>query len=510
MAIADLPLLQWSDFTHLGAFSYPTARDAAGDPSWAAGGGCHFYEIGGPVTGGGMAYNAANNSLFVTCSTTDGWGIAEIAIPNTLYTGNDHTLLPVASYIQHVRRVDPTMGRAKDVPSYGTLMSADAYLQSLALHNGRLIGTVAIYYDASNSGKRSCFYTDSLNLATMNCSPLCLIKVSQAVHTQGAVMQDLGDGDGLEIHHSGNTSGYLSWIPTEWRAELGNVPWFVGQTGQSIITRQSAGPNAHGFDPDLLSPTTYVRSKLYQQFNLGGLHWGYDTDDPWWISHYGSSNVAEWGGPPSDPATNKRKRLFSAGNTTGCFCPIPGTRTIIELNNGGRPTDWLLYGYLDPVTDIFQENSLPLGHPFSHHQITDSVDGRRGSGNYPVPRDPVDPWGTLPQSTYWERRIRLWDAQNFSTVYNGSSTNQDVARPYSITEYLPPVRRAFMTSYPGIGHAAVDPVNRRLYLASKYDNPVTAFNSAPVVNVYTWPASSPSGPTLTGNDTDRNKWARVT
>lgn len=511
MSIAGLNRLNFSDLTYIGSFGLPVGRNASGDPSDLGGSaGCDFQSGGYSI-----AYNAANNSLFATCSPVDGWGVCEVAIPNTLYSGTDRTQLPIASYIQNMRRLDPGLGRAKDVaawsgadmPPYG---AQSTFLHSIGLHNGRLICSVSVYYDASGSARKSHFYLDSLNLATAQASPLCLVKVSTAVNTTGEAFIQTIDADGPELHHAGNTSGLLQPIPTEWRAELGNVPFMGGLTGLAIVGRESTAPSAHGFDPDLLSPSAYVRSKLYQQHLQNGLNWGYDTDDPFYVANYGGV-VTEWGGPPSDPAPNKRKRLFSSGNTTGTFLPIPGTRTLLETNGGGRVGDWLVYGgpRNAPIDNTLVVHSLPVGHPFDGHTIVDSAQGRQGTGNYPVPRDATNPWTVFPQSTYWERRIRLWDATNFSTVYNGSSVNQDANRPYEIVLWNPPIQRAVQTGDTGVGGGTVDAANRRIYLVGKYDNAASVFSAHPIVNVYTWPAQSPSGPTVVGSTAQRMNWGLI-
>ena len=513
MTIAALPRLELSDLTYIGSFGLPTTRDNAGDPSLFGGAsGCDFQNGGDSI-----AYNPANNSLFVTTSPMDGYGVAEVAIPGSLYSGTNRTLLPLATYIQNCRRFDPTMGRAKDMPAWNPAHlpiqgMQSTFMHSICLHNGRLIGSVAVFYDASSAARRSHFYLDSLNLATAQCSPVCLVKISQSVNTTGTVtIQDLGDGDGPEIHHAGNSSGYMFPIPTEWRAELGNVPIFGGCTGLAIVSRTSAGPPAHGWNPDLLSPTVPVRSKLYQQFNILGPHWGYDTDDPYYVALNGGV-ITTWGGSPSHPDPTKRKRMFSNNNVTGAFVPIPGYRTILETNSGPYYDDWSLYGGLLSVNDPqLYDLSLPPGHPFYHHPLTDTVDHRATTGNYGVPRDPTNPWTVLPQSTRWQRRIRLWDATNFSTTYNGSNTNQDANRPYAMTDWVPPIKRPIETVTSSCAGGAVDAANRRIYLVGKFDNAASPFASYPVVNVYTYPAASaPAGPTIRGNAGELMKWGRVT
>lgn len=501
MAITNLPFVQLNNLVHVGSFTVPSARQASGDPSIAVGAtGCNFF-----TACESMAYNPANNSLFVTGNETDGYTIAEIAIPSALYSGTDATQLPVASIIQNFRRFDPAMGRAKDMPSWGADLPIQGIestlLGGLMLHNGRLIGSLSVYYDASAAARKSHFYFDSLNLATANCSAMCLVKVSTAFNTTGDVyIQDIGEGP--EPHHAGNVGLYMQPLPTEWRAELGNVPAFCGSTGLSIVGRTSAGPNAHGFDPDLLSPSTPTRSKLYQQYNINGPHWGYDTDDPFYAGVGGV--CLDWGGSPSDPNPAKRKRYLSAGNYTGAFLPIPGTRTVLETNAGGSPNDWLIYGGTRVSDGHLIAVGLPAGHPFLNAEMTDTIDGRHGSGNYPVPRHPTDPWGTLPQLTRWERRIRLWDAQNFATVYNGSSVNQDAARPYAIGDWVTPVQRPVETSARGVGGGAVDPVNKLIYLSAPYDNPVTIFSQFPVIHVYDYSSAlSGGGGGVKGSDIDR-------
>ena len=99
----------------------------------------------------------------------------------------------------------------------------------LMVVNGQLIGTDYAYYDSNGQAVYSHFTLNSTNLSTAQV---------------GGLYQVGNLGAGL-------VAGYMSAIPSEWQAALGD-PYLTGQADLNIISRTSSGPGAFGFNPSNL------------------------------------------------------------------------------------------------------------------------------------------------------------------------------------------------------------------------------------------------------------------
>jgi PKD repeat protein len=195
------PLLYNYNVQYVGAFRVPNYYNRTDEMSFG---------------GAGLAYNPANNSLFISGHYNS---LAEISIPQSVVNSSNLNALATASVLQPWTNVlgrlpNPLTGAADGAPIGGLLVA-----------NGELIGTEYAYYTGAYTQTTSHFVLDSLNLATANVGGL----------------YQLGDQARLE-------AGYMAPIPQEWQPALG-APDLTGQADIPIVTATSSGPAAFGFDP---------------------------------------------------------------------------------------------------------------------------------------------------------------------------------------------------------------------------------------------------------------------
>jgi hypothetical protein len=194
---------------YVGAFRVPGGK--LGDST---------FDYGGTA----LAFNAANNSLFVV-GHDHHQAVAEVKIPDSVVDSGKLSDLPTAKVLQPFASVFPRIPNLtlKDHPKIGGLMVVE----------GRLIGTVYEFYDAECKAVESHFRLDSLDLPSAKAEGLF------RVGTLGG----------------GFVGGYMAPVPAEWQEKLG-TRYVTGQAALSIIGRTSSGPAAFGFDPKNLGRNT--------------------------------------------------------------------------------------------------------------------------------------------------------------------------------------------------------------------------------------------------------------
>jgi len=193
--VPDGGLIQPGNLVHLGSFKVPQN----------VGPGERGLECGGT----GLAFNPANNSLFIVGHPAD-QRTAEISVPR--FGGTATVLQGLA---------DPVEGKRVSDDS-------DAIGGQL-VYNGRLYVTKFGYYDATHS-----------QVASHMARPLELSE-------QGVVQGPFRIGK----LGAGFYAGFMALVPAEWRARLGG-PVLTGNCCLSIIGRTSYGPAAAAFDLDRL------------------------------------------------------------------------------------------------------------------------------------------------------------------------------------------------------------------------------------------------------------------
>lgn len=197
--------------------------------------------------GYGLAFNAANNSLFVI---GHGWTnfVSEITIPDLSL---DPKTYKRATFIQ--KPVDVTEGKR-----FGDVLTG------LLVYHDRLILSSRVAYDANSSQNalRKSHYVSGLTLGTS------------------------GDAIGpLEITavKTNYLTGYMASVPTVWQGPLGGPALTGWCCGPSIIGRTSLGPAVSAFDPDKLGeidPVPGVTLLYYPLEHPTIGTWG-DSTGPW-------------------------------------------------------------------------------------------------------------------------------------------------------------------------------------------------------------------------------------
>ena len=204
------PLVQPSDLQYLGAFRLPSGQFGASS-----------FDYGGT----GLAYNPANDSLFIVGHDWQQM-VAEVKIPAVVRASQLNSLA-TATVLQPF--ADASHGLMYTVAPPGATIKVGG----LVVHEGRLYGTAYVYYDATGSQLLSHFRVSSLNLATGTAEGMFKVGTYPSVPSAGFV------------------SGYMTRVPIEWQAALGG-PVITGQCCLSIISRTSFGPAAFSFDPTTL------------------------------------------------------------------------------------------------------------------------------------------------------------------------------------------------------------------------------------------------------------------
>jgi hypothetical protein len=277
----QLPLAYQSNLQYLGGFRVPNGTIGASQFNYA---------------GNGLAFNPANNSLFITGYENDN-SAAEIAIPGSIVNSSNLSNLATASVLQSFVNVFPRIPNTSNLGDGTWATKGPVKLGGFTVVNGQLVGTEYVFYDTSGTTVVTHFRFDSLTLASAK--------------VEG--MFQVGNLGG------GFYDGYMSPIPTSWQSDLG-APYLTGNCCLSIITRTSFGPAVFGFDPSKLSSsgsaaTPYV---YYTQSNPAG---------------------------PID-----YHNLLFEGNTTirGVFF-VPGTRTVLFFGSIG--TNQVGYGLASDYND---------------------------------------------------------------------------------------------------------------------------------------------------------------
>jgi hypothetical protein len=259
--LAKLPLIKQDDLRYLGGFRLPGGKQ-----------GVSSFDYGGSV----IAFNSARESLFVVGHD---WqqAVGEISIPTSLSSSKHVRDLPVAKCLQSFVDI---RSRIPKNDLQGTIK-----IGGLLVHDGRMTGSLYVYYDADGSAKDSHFQLDSLDL--MKAKVQGLFRVG----TMGG----------------GWVGGYMASVPEEWQGALG-ARYLTGQAALPIISRTSFGPAAFGFDPQNLgSPPAPATPYVYytQAKPLGNI----DTKNPFF------NGTTEIKGLVFPPGT--RSALFFGSHGTG-------------------------------------------------------------------------------------------------------------------------------------------------------------------------------------------------
>lgn len=340
---STLQLLSFDSFQYLGGFRLP--RETVNADNFAYG-------------GKAIAYSPATNSMFVSSRANR---VAEVTIPNPLIT-SDVNQMPFATFLQPF--ADPTEGTLAQVGTTGVSLS------SLMVYGDRLYGTGSIFYDATNSQRKSHF-SHSLQLNQSSFSGW------SQVWTTGK---------------QGYVSGYMSVVPAEWRTRLGG-PVATGQCCIPIVTRTSWGPAAFTFDPAQVGQATVAASPLVyytgEHPSLG--HWSGANEV------YGAS--AMMGGMAMIGGT--RTALFIGRNGIGPYCYGNGTGN--QALHGQPSPDGSHYCY-DPTASDKGTHAYPYNFQIWAYDMNDLAAVKAGT---------MQPWEVMPYGVWpfelptFEKQVRV-------------------------------------------------------------------------------------------------------
>ncbi len=339
------PLLHQSDISYVGSFRMPAGKLGSNN--------------GFDYTIKGIAYNPANDSLFISGSIFE-QKVAEISIPSPVNSVNP-ALLPRAAALQNFQ--DITEGNLTNIGAGGASCCANGdQVGGLFVHSNRLIGNVYSFYDAGHEAKLSHF-TSGLNLS---------------------VQGDFGGMYQVGSINPAFVAGYMASIPPEWQASLGG-PALTGQCCLSIIGRTSEGPAASVFDPDDLGVRTPVPATPVVYYD---------------INHH---NLGNWdnksiSNPVYNMGTAIQGLVFPEGTSsvlffgrTGLGIPCYGEGTNNPaLDQLPVPGQGDIYCY-DPLDNTKGTHAYPYTQYVWAYDVNDLISVKNGQKN---------PWDIYPYDTW--------------------------------------------------------------------------------------------------------------
>jgi hypothetical protein len=331
------PLLQQADLVYQGAFKLPSGTFGASN-----------FDRGGQA----LAYNPANNSLFILGNSTG--TVGEISIPNPV-DSTSLSALPTATVLQDL--VKATEGVCTNFGCAGSLTGG------LLVHNGKLIITKYGYYDATNLQVTSHF-TRPLNLSTGQVTGAHQIQAQTPAGSK-------------TLMKAGFFSGYMTPIPQAWQSALGG-PAITGNGPLGIISRTSYGPAAFAFDPanlGVIDPVPATPLVYYPQDHQT-LGWGTNP------SPYGTTEIHGIVFPD-----NSSTVLYFGRQGRGPACYGPGTP---NPKLAGQPSGIDVWCY-DPVYGAKGTHSYPYSYHVWAYNAADLASAKAGN---------IKPWQVVPYATW--------------------------------------------------------------------------------------------------------------
>ena len=345
------PLIYQSSLTYIGAFRVPQISSSTGGTfAWAA---------------SGLAYNAANNSLFMTGHDHHQF-VGEFTVPTSVLT-TTISELPIATLLQ--APVDITEGNLSAIGVNGVVgeVPVNAKIGGLLVESGRLLGTIYAYYESAGSATRSHF-SSGLLLSTRG--------DFSGVYTVGTL-------------NSGFVAGYMASIPTTMQSKLGGT-MLTGQACIPIISRSSYGPSISAMNPVDLSKTVAATTVplLY-----------YPGDHPALGEYYNESMVH----PIYNMTTSVRGVVAVEGfnsvlfvGSTGMGIPEYGAGTDSFALDGKKLPNYDEYYVYDPASPLTKG---PHAWPYVYYMWAYNVDDLEA-----VALGNKKPWEILPYS-HWSIQL---------------------------------------------------------------------------------------------------------
>jgi hypothetical protein len=359
------PMLTQSDLIYEGSFQLPNG--STNQTSFA-------------YAGNGLAYDAADNSLFITGHSWYQY-TAEISIP-TPVQAQSISSLPTATILQpltdaldgNINAIAPTDPASKSIGGY-------------LVYNGKLIISAVDFYDATGAQSTSHFVR-SLTLSAQN-----TLQGPFRVGTQ----------------YPGFVSGYMTLIPPEWQTLFGG-PALTGNCCLNIISVQSNGPAASVFDPSQLGSQTITPATPV-------VGYPYAEKLSAWAStgnvFNGTTQISGIAFPEGTSSV-----LFFGRQGTGTFCYGPGTS---NPSQAGQPADngvdqWCY----DPTSGAKGGHAYPYFYQVWEYSANDLLKVKQGT----------EPEYSVQPSSIWQLHLP------FTTAATPISIGGAAYNPATNTIYL--------------------------------------------------------------------------
>jgi hypothetical protein len=270
-------LVQETDFNFLGSFALPANLDYASFIS---------------------AYNAANNSIFVSVGSY----ITEIGIP-ALVASSNYNALNIGTTIQPLSSA--TEGLISNNPGQVSLN-----LGTVEIWGNRLVGTVWVPYDGAGEQTQSHFHRP--------------INLSQSGDVQGLFALDTFD---MPIAYA---SGNSFLIPPNYQPFFGNRAFVGSIWGGSIAGRM---PNGHSFFA--FNPSQFVSLPNKTPSACFGAHDnGFDHSLPFLMGEPVQGFVSPCWGPPSGARWDSQSQYWN-DKTRRSFVIIKGSLVSFQSHGTG-------------------------------------------------------------------------------------------------------------------------------------------------------------------------------
>ncbi len=336
---AGLPRLNSGSLHYLGSFRLPGPKSDQ-----------KTFDYGGTA----LAYDPTRNGLFAVGH--DWYQLtAEVSVP-TLRRSHSLNRLRRARYLQPF--TDATDGEIDQAGNSTNKIGGQL------VENGRLYGSVFVYYDASDSQVVSHWVRPSTSL--------------RHGHTKGLFQ--------LGHQGAGFVSGFMATIPTPWQHALGGSA-ITGNCCIPIISRTSFGPAAFAFDPTTLgqskkpAPDHALVYYPQQHPTLGA-----------WDASWNPAKGIVFGGGTSIKGVvfprGSRSVLFLGTQGIGKFCYGEGTSN--QALNGKPTPDGTIYCY-DPADSSKGTHAYPYVPEVWAYDANDLKQVRHGHKR---------PWQVRPYATW--------------------------------------------------------------------------------------------------------------
>ncbi|MCP5005372.1 MAG: hypothetical protein GY941_15765 [Planctomycetes bacterium] len=216
----DLPLAVWGDFTYAGGFAVPSDNPVSG----ASPAGRFRSSVNGVMA----LSSTAGNMLMVGNpgpGMADRVSFAEVTIPTLNASNVTVASLPVATFVQGF--AEPDLGITTGGSDENDIISG------MFSYDGKIIGTVAKYYDGGGDNTYFMWVMDD-----------------DLTNTKGYYTLTGYHSNGFEA------AGWITPVPAEWQSAIGSAHIMGSASNWAITGRCSIGPSMFGIDLDDLTVST--------------------------------------------------------------------------------------------------------------------------------------------------------------------------------------------------------------------------------------------------------------